>query len=202
VGALLGPGVDVVPIVSQGCRPIGRPLVVTKADSLIVQELAGRPAYQRLLDVVQALSPDEVAVINAGGLHLGQVIDEHKAEFHRGDFLIRNVIGADQESGAIKVGDVIEVGTTVQFHLRDAEAADEDLRSLLSGQEADGALLFTCNGRGSRLFDVPDHDAGTAADLLGAPALAGFFCQGEFGPVGGRNFLHGLTASLALFQSR
>ncbi|HMC52931.1 MAG TPA: FIST N-terminal domain-containing protein [Acidimicrobiales bacterium] len=200
VGALLGPGVDVVPVVSQGCRPIGRPLVVTRADSLIVHELAGRPAYQRLLEVVEALSPEEVGVINAGGLHLGQVIDEHKPEFRRGDFLIRNVLGGDQESGAIKVGDVIEVGTTVQFHLRDAEAADEDLRSLLSGQEAEGALLFTCNGRGSRLFGVAHHDAGLAADLLGGPPLAGFFCQGEFGPVGGRNFLHGFTASLALFR--
>ena len=202
MGVLLGPGVEVVPIVSQGCRPIGRPFVVTKSDSLVVEELAGRSAYQRLLELVQGLSPEEVAVINTGGLHLGQVIDEHKPEFHRGDFLIRNILGADEESGAIKVTDVIEVGTTVQFHLRDAEAADEDLRSLLSAQEADAALLFTCNGRGSRLFGVPDHDARVAADLLGAPPLAGFFCQGEFGPVGGRNFLHGLTASLALFQSR
>ena len=202
VGVLLGPGVEVVPIVSQGCRPIGRPFVVTKSDSLVVEELAGRSAYQRLLELVQGLSPEEVAVINTGGLHLGQVIDEHKPEFHRGDFLIRNMLGADEESGAIKVTDVIEVGTTVQFHLRDAEAADEDLRSLLSAQEADAALLFTCNGRGSRLFGVPDHDARVAADLLGAPPLAGFFCQGEFGPVGGRNFLHGFTASLALFQSR
>src|SRR5205823_10375496 len=125
--------------------------------------------------------------------------DEHKPEFHRGDFLIRNIIGADQESGAIKVGDVIEVGTTVQFHLRDAEAADEELRSLLSGQEADGALLFTCNGRGSRLFGVPDHDASVLAEALdGAPA-AGFFAAGELGPIGGRNFLHGFTASVALF---
>src|SRR2546429_680585 len=100
------------------------------------------------------------------------------------------------------LGPGVEVGTTVQFHVRDAEAGDEELRSLLSGQEAEGALLFTCNGRGSRLFGVPDHDAGVAADLLGAPPLSGFFCQGEFGPVGGRNFLHGFTASLALFQSR
>jgi len=202
VGALLGPGVEVVPVVSQGCRPIGRPLVVTSSDGLVLHELAGRSAYQRLLEVVQDLSPEELAVINSGGLHLGQVIDEHKPEFRRGDFLIRNILGADQESGAVKVADVVEVGTTVQFHVRDAGAADEELRSLLSGQEAEGALLFTCNGRGSRLFGVPDHDAGVAADLLGAPPLSGFFCQGEFGPVGGRNFLHGFTASLALFQSR
>ena len=133
------------------------------------------------------------------GLHLGLVVDEHKAEFERGDFLVRNVLGGDRESGALVVGDEIAVGQTVQFHVRDAAAADEDLRELLSGVDASAVLLFTCNGRGQHLFGVPDHDAGVVDQLLGPLPVAGAFCAGEIGPVGGRNFLHGFTASLALF---
>ncbi len=134
-----------------------------------------------------------------GGLHVGLVVDEHKAEFSRGDFLVRNLLGADESSGALAVGEQVSVGQTVQFHVRDAGAADEDLREMLTGVDADAALLFTCNGRGRHLFTVPDHDAGMVENLLGPIPLAGAFCAGEIGPVGGRNFLHGFTASLALF---
>ena len=137
---------------------------------------------------------------------MGKVIDEYRAELHRGDFLIRGVIGADPESGAMALGDEVEVGQTVQFHVRDADSADQDLRETLDhelaelgGRRAAGALLFTCNGRGSRLFPEPDHDAALLAKLLGDVPVAGFFCAGELGPVGGRNFLHGFTASIALF---
>ena len=121
------------------------------------------------------------------------VVDEHRVEFGRGDFLVRNVIGADRESGAIAVGDRVEVGQTVQFHVRDAAAADEDLHELLQGTSAEGALLFTCNGRGERLFGVPNHDAAMVEALLGPLPAAGGFCAGEIGPIGGRNFLHGFT---------
>jgi small ligand-binding sensory domain FIST len=133
------------------------------------------------------------------GLHLGIVVDEHRVDFERGDFLVRNVLGGDSETGAIVVGDDIEVGQTVQFHVRDAAAADEDLREMLAGEEAQAALLFTCNGRGRRFFGEPDHDAGVVDQLLGPLPIAGAFCAGEIGPVGGRTFLHGFTASLALF---
>jgi len=112
---------------------------------------------------------------------------------------VRNVIGADREAGAIAVGDVVEVGTTVQFHVRDAASADEDLRELLAGRSGDAALLFTCNGRGIRLFGEPDHDAGLL-NLAVPAAVAGMFCAGEIGPVGGRSFIHGFTASVALFH--
>ena len=200
VGALLGPGVAMTSVVSQGCRPIGRPLAVTKAERNIIYELAGQPALHRLIQVAkEGGSERDIKLINEG-LQIGLVIDEHKADFGRGDFLIRNVVGADRANGAIAIGDVVEVGTTVQFHVRDAEAADEDLRELLAGERADGVLLFTCNGRGSRLFDSADHDAGVVGDLLGEPATAGFFAAGELGPVGGRNFVHGFTASMALFH--
>jgi small ligand-binding sensory domain FIST len=139
-------------------------------------------------------------------VHLGIVIDEYRAELHQGDFLIRGVIGADPESGAIAVGEQVEVGQTVQFHLRDARSADEDLRralererDALGDRRAAGALLFTCNGRGSRMFAEPDHDAGLLAQVLGEIPVAGFFCGGELGPVGGQNFLHTFTASIAVF---
>jgi small ligand-binding sensory domain FIST len=201
VGALLGPGVELASIVSQGCRPVGHPLAVTRAEGNVVYELGGQPALERLIELARReLAERDVAVINEGGLHLGRVIDEHKAEFGRGDFLVRNVIGADREAGAIAVNDTVELGTTVQFHLRDAVAADEDLRALLDGQHADAALMFTCNGRGTRLFGTPHHDASTLADIVGEIPMAGFFAAGELGPVGGRNFLHGFTASIALLQ--
>jgi small ligand-binding sensory domain FIST len=202
VGALIGPGVTVSSVVSQGCRPIGRPLAVTRAEGNIIYQLAGQPALNRLVQMAKEGMPErDVQLINQG-LHMGVVIDEHKADFGRGDFLVRNVIGADRSNGAIAIGEVVEVGTTVQFHVRDADSADEDLRELLADRRADGVLLFTCNGRGSRLFAKPDHDAGVIGDLLDDPPVSGFFAAGELGPVGGRNFVHGFTASMALFEER
>jgi small ligand-binding sensory domain FIST len=199
VGALLGPGVGVETVVSQGCRPFGQPLVVTRSDGNLIQELAGTPALERLVAQAHgALTEEEVAVIEMGGLQIGRVIDEHRESFGRGDFLLRSVLGADRRTGALAVGDVMPVGTTVQFHLRDARTADEDLRVLLKGRRAEGALVFTCNGRGSRLFEEPHHDARVVSDLLGPVPLAGFFAAGEIGPVGGQNFVHGFTASMAL----
>src|SRR5690242_20443458 len=151
VGALLPPGVAIATVVSQGCRPIGSPMIVTKAERNVIYELAGQPALTRLMAMVEDLDGDERALVQHG-LHLGQVIDEGKIEFSRGDFLVRNVLGADRDLGAIAVGDAVDVGSTVQFQVRDAASADEDLRSLLSGHHATGALVFTCNGRGSHLF--------------------------------------------------
>jgi small ligand-binding sensory domain FIST len=200
VGALIGPGAQLSTVVSQGCRPIGRPLVVTRSERNVIYELAGEPALERLMEMVRDGMPErDIRLINQG-LHMGLVIDEHQVEFGRGDFLVRNVLGADQSNGAIAVGDVVDVGTTVQFHVRDADSADEDLRELLTPEDANGALLFTCNGRGTRLFPAPNHDADVVGDLLHDPPLAGFFAAGELGPVGGRNFVHGFTASLALFR--
>jgi small ligand-binding sensory domain FIST len=198
VGVFVDGGIEVRTLVSQGCRPIGRPYVVTRADRNLIEELGGKPAIERLQELAAAASEEERELLQRG-LHVGLVVDEHKAEFGRGDFLVRNLLGADESSGALAVGERVSVGQTVQFHVRDAGAADEDLRELLSGVDADAALLFTCNGRGRHLFTVPDHDAGMVERLLGPIPLAGAFCAGEIGPVGGRNFLHGFTASLALF---
>ena len=192
-------GVDVETVVSQGCRPIGDAFVVTRAERNFVEELGGKPAMARLQELAANATDNERELLQRG-LHMGLVVDEHKAEFVRGDFLVRNVLGADQESGAVAVGDRVSVGQTVQFHVRDAAAADEDLREMLAGVDARAALVFTCNGRGRHLFGVPDHDAGLVDQLLGPIPAAGAFCAGEIGPVGGRNFLHGFTASLALFR--
>ncbi len=194
-------------VVSQGCRPVGRPLVVTKVEQNVLLELGGKPALAQLQEIFGTLSPHEQGLFR-NGLHVGRVINEYQGEFSRGDFLVRNVEGADPKSGAIAVGEYLRVGQTVQFHVRDAGTADEDLRAMLTAAQADGAaaptaaLLFTCNGRGSRLFEAPDHDAGAVAETWPGVPVAGFFAQGEIGPVGGKNFLHGFTASLALFQSR
>ncbi|MDQ3980380.1 MAG: FIST C-terminal domain-containing protein [Actinomycetota bacterium] len=199
VGVVLGPSVRVATVVSQGCRPIGSPLAVTRAEGNVVYELAGRPALERLGEAAETMPEEERELLNSG-VHLGRVIDEHKDDFGRGDFLVRNVMGGDPNSGAIAVGDLIEVGATTQFQVRDAASADEDLRQLIAGQSADAALLFTCNGRGMRLFRKPDHDATVLAENLPGAPVAGMFCAGELGPVGRRNFLHGFTASVLLLS--
>ena len=199
VGALLSEDVAPQSVVSQGCRPIGRPFIVTRAERNVIYELAGKPALERLMAMLESLGPDD-RKLAAQGLHCGIVVDESKATFERGDFLIRGVLGADREAGAVAVGQAIDVGSTVQFQVRDADSADEDLHEMLGGRTAGGALVFTCNGRGLRLFGVPDHDATVVGDMLDTTAVAGMFCAGEFGPVGGRNAVHGFTASIALFQ--
>jgi small ligand-binding sensory domain FIST len=189
-------GVDVATIVSQGCRPVGDPMIVTAGEGSLVKELAGRPALERVRAILDHLDADEIEAARRG-LHLGRVVDEHRAEFGRGDFVVRNVLGAVPESGSVAVGDEVTIGSTVQLHVRDAVTADDDLRALVADARADGALLFTCTGRGTRMFAEPDHDAAVVADLLGAP-VAGMSCQGELGPIGGRSFLHGFTASILL----
>ena len=138
---------------------------------------------------------------------LGVVIDENQPVYERGDFLVRPIIGADPDVGTLALGERVRVGQTVRMHVRDGATADEDLRDALRAQAqalgtsgAAGALLFTCNGRGSHMFEIPDHDASAVEDALGAPA-GGFFCAGEIGPVGGRNFLHGFTATIAVFRA-
>jgi small ligand-binding sensory domain FIST len=198
VGVHVG-GATMRMVVSQGCRPVGHPYVVTRSDGNLVEQLAGRPALERLAELAEGGSEHERALLQRG-LHLGIVIDEHRAEFGSGDFLVRNVLGGDRATGSIAVGAHVPVGRTVQFHVRDASAADEELRALLAEAHAEAALLFTCNGRGRRMFGTADHDARVVAELLGPVPAAGGFCAGEIGPVGGQSHLHGFAASLALFS--
>ena len=199
-------GAQVLPCVSQGAGPVGPEMTITAAEANVIGQLAGKPAMERLGEVIAAL-PEHERELAASGVLIGLVIDENRPEYERGDFLVRPIIGADRESGAIAIGEPVRVGQTVRLHVRDAASADEDLREALRAQAgtlgsdgAAGALLFTCNGRGSHMFDLPDHDAAAVEDSLGAPT-AGFFCAGEIGPVGGRNFLHGFTATMAVFRA-
>jgi small ligand-binding sensory domain FIST len=200
-------GAHVLTAVSQGCAPIGRDSVVTRAEGNVVHELAGKPALERLHEEIAELPPAD-RILAAQGILVGLVIDENKPEYGRGDYLMRAVLGADEDSGAIAIGDQARVGQTLRFHVRDASSADEDLRETLertlgdTAARAAGALLFTCNGRGTHMFPAPDHDATMVSQALGGRPLAGFFCGGEIGPIGGRAFLHGFTATLAVFLEK
>jgi small ligand-binding sensory domain FIST len=205
VGVQVGGAIDVTPLVSQGCKPIGEPYIVTAARGNIIHQLGGKPPLFRLREIMSKMTREERARA-AHNLHLGVVIDERKADPAPGDFLIRAVLQADPETGAVSVGDVLSVGQTVQFQVRDAATADADLRNLLEeklrqtdGRHPQGALLFTCNGRGANLFGAPDHDVSALRDHVPGMPVAGMFCGGEIGPIGGKNFLHGYTASVALF---
>ncbi|MDQ4149027.1 MAG: FIST C-terminal domain-containing protein [Actinomycetota bacterium] len=205
VGVLLSGDVKVTPLVSQGCKPIGDPFVVTSVQGNVILELGGRPPLMRLREILIRMTREEQAKV-LQNLHLGLVIDEHKIDPQPGDFLIRPVLQADPESGAIAVGEALKVGQTVQFQVRDAETADADLKGMLkeyasrSGKPPAGGLMFTCNGRGFSLFGVPDHDVSALREIFAALPVAGMFCGGEIGPIGGINFLHGFTASVALFE--
>jgi small ligand-binding sensory domain FIST len=192
VGVVIPPNVALRTVVSQGCRPIGDPMIVTRVDDDAVGELAGRPALDQLRALLET------------GVHAGIVIDERKLEFERGDFLVRDLIDGDQATGTLVLNDRVEVGATLQFQVRDALTADEDLRALLGSStrhrhEPAAALLFTCTARGRHLFGVPDHDASIVHDTVDRGATAGMFCAGEIGPVGDRSFLHTYTASVLLF---
>lgn len=204
VGVALSGPLSVHTVVSQGCRPIGERFVVTKAEHNVIHELGGIPALERLQALFDSFDSEQRRHAQRA-LHLGIVIDEQRNRFERGDFLVRNLMGADQQTGSLAIGELIQEGQTVQFHLRDARSASEDLHLLLAGYRAShpqpprGALLFSCCGRGQGLFGSPHHDATVLRRRLGEIPLSGFFAQGEIGPVGGSNFVHGYTASLALF---
>ncbi len=210
IGVTIRGAIDLDTVVSQGCRPIGRPHVVTSAQRNIIKTLGGERAVNVLRDTIAALEPEERELIQ-GGVFIGRVIDEYKSRFGRGDFLIRGVLGVDQSAGAVAVGDVVRAGQTIQFHLRDSRTAAEDLELLLSVQQLQhppaGGLLMTCNGRGTRLFSEPHRDARTISRALGHDEehpmpLAGLFAAGEIGPIGDSSFLHGHTASLVLLRPR
>lgn len=206
VGVMLGGELHVSTVVSQGCRPIGPTMVVTRAEDNLLLELAGQPALARLEDIVTDLGEEDRELV-AAGLQIGVAVDEYAERHERGDFLIRGVLGIDPEREAVAIGDVVEVGRTVRFQVRDAVAADEDLYAMLEEHVAragrvEGALLFSCNGRGTAMFGTADHDALALRDTLGPIGVAGFFAAGEVGPVLGQNHVHAFTASVLAFHAR
>jgi small ligand-binding sensory domain FIST len=205
IGVMLSGPVNVSTVVSQGCRPIGPTMVVTRSEENLLLELAGQPALARLEDIVSGLDEDDRELV-ASGLQIGVAMDEYAESHERGDFLIRGILGIDPEREAVAVGDVLDIGQSVRFQVRDAATADEDLYELLDAHveqrgHIDGALLFSCNGRGSAMFGSPDHDVLALHDTLGPIGMAGFFAAGEVGPVAGHNHVHGFSASILVFSS-
>jgi small ligand-binding sensory domain FIST len=200
--------VRLVGVTSQGCTPIGETWTLTKVEQNIIREIGNRPAYEVLAETFNQLSPEEQKRAR-GNLFVGLVVNEYLEDFHRGDFLIRNLLGADPRSGSIMVGAAPRQGQTIQFQRRSAAAATEDMNELLTQARGKldqttvyGGCLCSCNGRGQGMFGRPNHDAHLVQERLGPLGVAGFFCNGEIGPVGERSFLHGFTASLALFVKK
>lgn len=203
----VGGSVRLGAVVSQGCTPIGEPWTITQSTRNFIRQIGNRPAYKVLLDTFHALDLEEQRKAR-GNLFIGLAVNEYVEQFQRGDFLVRNLIGGDPNSGALAVGAMPRTGQTMQFQRRDAEAANEDLVALLTHATEQwqahtfyGGCLFACNGRGTGLFGAPDHDANLVQKYLGPMGLSGFFCNGEIGPIGPRNYLHGYTASVGVFMN-
>jgi small ligand-binding sensory domain FIST len=214
VGIALSGDIVVDTIVAQGCRPIGQAYQITEGERNIIlemsdtdQESAANPPLNILRDLIPTLS-DKDRELAQHSLFIGIARDEFKLQLRPGDFLIRNVLGVDPRHGAIAIGDRVRPGQRVQFHLRDADTSALDLALLLEAYQPDredaspvsGALMFSCLGRGETLYDKPNFDSGLFHRYLQGIPLAGFFCNGEIGPVGGRTFLHGYTSAFALFR--
>lgn len=199
VGVLLPPDVGVAAVVSQGSRPFGAPLVASHAEGTIVAELDGRPALERLMSQLDGLGPVARAVA-ADGIQLGILLDEDQERYGPGDFVVWPVLGADRTNGALAVGGAVPAGSTVQFHLRDATSADEELRLLLAGRSARAAVIFTTAGRGRALFGTRGHDAACVSDATDGGSVAGIFCEQTVGPLHGQAFVHPSAATVALFR--
>ena len=207
VGISLHGNVKVETIVAQGCRPIGQPMVVDRCESNVLFELDGKKPLEALQAIFSEANEEDRRLINSA-LHVGVVMDPLQEEFQRGDFLIRNVMGLHQETGALVVGEMLREGQVVQFHVRDGRTAADDLEAMMERYVSEngsspiaGALLFQCLGRGEHLFGRPNHDSDLFQEKVSNVALTGFFCNGEIGPVGGTTFLHGFTSSFAMFTA-
>jgi small ligand-binding sensory domain FIST len=208
VAISVGGDVKLAGVISQGCTPIGDTWTLTRVEQNLIHRIANRPAYEVLSETVEEMAPDEQKKVR-GNLFIGLVVNEYLEDFHRGDFLVRNLLGGDPQTGVLAVGALPRAGQTMQFQRRDAEAATEDMNELLArthielgGATVYGGCLCCCNGRGKNLFGSSGHDAQLVQKQFGGIGLAGFFCNGEIGPVGEKNFLHGYTASLALFVKK
>ena len=205
VGVAFTGDLEVDTLIAQGCRPIGSPMLVTRCRGGTLLELDRGKPLEVLAEIYGELDPRDRELMRHS-LFLGLDMREERVEYDPGELLVRNIVGADPESGALSVGEELHPVQAVQFVLRDAASADGELRRMLEvrrdtgAPRPDGALLFSCTGRGSGLFGRPDHDTGLFEEVLGPSALGGFFCNGEIGPVGGTTFLHGYTSAFALFR--
>ncbi|MCA1688118.1 MAG: FIST C-terminal domain-containing protein [Actinobacteria bacterium] len=207
VGVALSGDVAIDTVVAQGCRPVGELMRVTSCRGNFLYELDGSPAFEVLQELFAGLDERDRRLASTA-LFVGVLMDEFREEQRVGDFLIRNLIGVDPRSGAIAVGENLQEGMRVRFHVRDAETSAEDLHTMLKSYEktlpspVSGALLFSCLGRGEGLYGRPNFDTSIFREHLGDVPVGGFFCNGEIGPVGGATFLHGYTSSFGLFRPR
>jgi len=208
VAIAVGGEVALSGVVAQGCTPIGETWTLTRVEQNLIRHIGNRPAYAVLAETVNQLSPAEQQQAR-GNLFIGLVVNEYLEDFHRGDFLVRTLIGGDPNSGVLAVGALPRAGQTIQFQRRDPASASQDMNDLLENAQKNlagttiyGGCLFCCTGRGKNLFGRTSHDAGLVQDHFGPLGLAGFFCNGEIGPIGEKNFLHSHTAALALFVKK
>lgn len=206
VGLALAGDVSCDAVVAQGCRPVGHPMFVTHCRGNVLHEVDGRPPLEILNELFAQASADDQELFRSS-LFLGIEMRSDQTEYRQGDFLVRNLLGGDPDSGALSIAAPLHDTQVVQFHLRDGRTAALDLEQRLAqvpsrGVPASGALLFSCLGRGRGLYGVPDHDSRLFREQLGAVPLAGFFCNGEIGPVQQRTFLHGYTSAFAIFRPR
>ena len=203
VGVAMSGNIAVDTIVAQGCRPIGDPMPVTRADGHVVRELGGKEPVGVMRALYEGLDKRDKELFRHS-LFVGLEIQSAKIEF-QGDFLVRNIVGVDPNTGALAVAAKVRPWQVLQFLLRDAKAAEHDLTAHLErhrGPRPAGALMFSCTGRGQGLFGRPDHDTDLFRARVGAVPLGGFFCNGEIGPVGGQTFLHGYTSAFGLFREK
>lgn len=192
-------------MISQSCKPIGEPYIITRADNNILYELSGKPALYVMSEVVQDLAKEEKKQAETS-LLVGLVIDEYQKEFSIGDFLIRNIMGFDMESGALSIGAYLKEGQTLQFQLRDIKSSKLDLKKQLKkiqfkSDQTHGAIMVNCCGRGTYLYNKDNYDISQIQKIMGAIPVTGFFANGEIGPALGRNYLHGYTLSLGIFSN-
>ncbi len=207
VGVAFSGDVAVDTVIAQGCRPIGKPMLVTRCHGSLLQELDRGQPLKVLGELYGSLTGRDRELMQTS-LFIGLDMREERIEYDPGELLVRNLLGADERTGALAVGAGLRPMQVVQFVLRDARTAEEDLRRMLerhrrteaSAARPAGALLFSCLGRGARLFGRADHDTSLFEEKLGPAPLGGFFCSGEIGPVGGTTFLHGYTSAFALFR--
>ena len=205
VGVALSGNVTLDSLVAQGCRPIGEPMFITSCERNLIRQLDGKPAFDVLRDLVDALPAADLELARHS-LFVGLVMLPKRERYEAGDFLIRNLIGVDPDSGVVGVGGMVEEGSVLCFHLRDGQASSEDLTKMLERHASavdvtpSGALLFSCLGRGEGLYGEPGHDSRKFSERFGEVPTGGFFCNGEIGPVLGRTYLHGYTSSFALFR--
>lgn len=201
VGVVLPAECPHVVKVSHGAEGIGEPFTVTRCERNMIFELAGRPAADRLREVVAGLGAAQ-RVRMGTGLYLGSVPDDHPYDVVSSDFVIHEIRGEDRSNGALALAGEVSLGSTVQFQIRDAISAEEQLRFALSGSVGSSALVFAGADRGMRLFEGPDHDAEAVSSMLGTRCIAGMFGAAEFAPVGGVSTVHKRSVVSVIFGDR